>query len=275
MKASLNHTTIKSADGVALAVQQGGKPAGRDILFIHGFNQCYLSWSRQLGDPVLADRFRLTTFDLRGHGASAKPAEGQAYLEDRRWADDVATVIRSAGLRNPVLVGWSYGGRIISDYLRHHGTSGIAGINYVGARVSNNAALFGPGRMHMAGMTSEDLAANITGTRGFLRACFEIQPDEADFETMLAFNMVVPAALRAHMLARAPDDGAVLKTIACSVLVTHGQRDQIILPAMAAFCSTSVSGSKVSLYDGVGHSPFWEDAPRFNHELAEFVAGLG
>jgi non-heme chloroperoxidase len=271
MKAKMDHLSIKSADGVALAAQSWGNPKGREILFIHGFNQCHLSWSRQFGDPALTEHFRLVTFDLRGHGASDKPAARDAYLADERWGDDVAAVIKAADLKNPVLVGWSYGGRIISDYLRSHGTGAIAGINYVGARASSNTALFGPARVHIASMLSDDLATNIAGTRAFLRACFEVQPEEDDFETMLAFNMVVPAALRAHMMARAPDEGAVLKEIACPVLVTHGRCDQIILPAMAEFASTSIKGSKVSLYDGVGHSPFWENTSRFNQELAEFM----
>jgi non-heme chloroperoxidase len=30
-------------------------------------------------------------------------------------------------------------------------------------------------------------------------------------------------------------------------------------------------GAKLSVYDGIGHSPFYEDAPRFNSELAAFV----
>ena len=30
-------------------------------------------------------------------------------------------------------------------------------------------------------------------------------------------------------------------------------------------------GRQLSVYDGVGHSPFYEDAPRFNAELAAFV----
>ena len=29
--------------------------------------------------------------------------------------------------------------------------------------------------------------------------------------------------------------------------------------------------AKLSVYQGVGHSPFFEDAPRFNAELAAFV----
>jgi pimeloyl-ACP methyl ester carboxylesterase len=30
-------------------------------------------------------------------------------------------------------------------------------------------------------------------------------------------------------------------------------------------------GAKLSVYQGIGHSPFFEDAPRFNAELAAFV----
>lgn len=265
-------TTIKSPDGLPIAVQEWGNPRGPEILFIHGFNQCHLSWSRQFNDPALAEKFRMVTFDLRGHGSSGKPVNRESYLADRLWADDLATVIATTGLKRPTLVGWSYGGRIISDYLRKHGTNGVAAINYVGARVaSTNSTLFGPGRVHIAGMTSDDLATNIRSTRAFLRACFEIQPSEEDFETMLAFNMVVPAALRGYVMARDPDDGAVLKTLQMPVLVTQGRKDQVILPAMAEFATASIRQAKISFYDGVGHSPFWEDAPRFNRELAEFV----
>ena len=30
-----------------------------------------------------------------------------------------------------------------------------------------------------------------------------------------------------------------------------------------------------SLYDGIGHAPFWEDTTRFNAELAAFVRAAG
>jgi non-heme chloroperoxidase len=32
-----------------------------------------------------------------------------------------------------------------------------------------------------------------------------------------------------------------------------------------------IPGAKLSVYQGIGHSPFFEDAPRFNAELAAFV----
>jgi pimeloyl-ACP methyl ester carboxylesterase len=32
-----------------------------------------------------------------------------------------------------------------------------------------------------------------------------------------------------------------------------------------------IPAAKLSIYDGIGHSPFYEDAARFNRELAAFV----
>lgn len=37
---------------------------------------------------------------------------------------------------------------------------------------------------------------------------------------------------------------------------------------MSHFTASAPPNAKRSLYDGVGHAPFFEDAPRFNRELA-------
>jgi non-heme chloroperoxidase len=262
---------VTASDGATLAAYEWGNPQGREILFIHGFCQSHLSWLRQVTDPRLASRFRMVSFDLRGHGASAKPMDRESYATDHTWGGDLAAVMAAMRLKRPLLVGWSYAGRVIADYLRTHGTSAIAGVNYVNARCSTDSALFGPGQKHLDGMQSVDLAENIKATRSFLRACFEQQPSTDDFETMLAFNMVVPTLVRVHILGRAPDTTETLSQLKCPVLVTHGRKDPIILAAMAEFIAGTVNGAKLSLYDGAGHSPFWEDAPRFNAELAEFA----
>src|SRR3546814_13873737 len=93
-------------------------------------------------------------------------------LQDgRRWADDVAAVIERLDLKRPVLVGWSFGGRVLCDYVRHHGQDGIAGLVYVGAATNMNPAHAGPGRASIPDMFSDELAPRIDGTRRFLRAC--------------------------------------------------------------------------------------------------------
>ena len=75
--------TVRSADGTDLLVVQEGDPTAPGILMIHGFAQSYLSFRRQFGSD-LTRRFHLVSFDLRGHGGSAKPSDPAAYTDVER-----------------------------------------------------------------------------------------------------------------------------------------------------------------------------------------------
>jgi pimeloyl-ACP methyl ester carboxylesterase len=109
----MKSSTITGGGGARLHVVESGNAEGRSILFIHGFSQCWLAWSRQLSSS-LAERYRLVAMDIRGHGLSDKPRDG--YDDSRLWADDVKAVLESLGLDRPVLSGWSYGPLVILDY---------------------------------------------------------------------------------------------------------------------------------------------------------------
>ena len=87
---------VTAPDGVVLAVQEQGNPRGVPIVFIHGLLGSRLNWDAQLTSADLS-RFRLITYDLRGHGLSGKPSDAAAYREGRRWADDLAAVIAATG----------------------------------------------------------------------------------------------------------------------------------------------------------------------------------
>jgi pimeloyl-ACP methyl ester carboxylesterase len=263
--------TVATPDGLTLAGSLCGNPAGPEILFIHGFSQSQLSWARQLADPELQREFRMAAFDLRGHGASDKPQTLDAYTDDRRWADDVAAVIAAAGMKRPALVGWSYAGRTLTDYVRHRGQEGISGLHFVAANTRDNPAAAGPALAHSHDMMSDDLATNIAGTRAFLRGCFEVQPSPEDFETMLAFNAMVSPAVRRALRSRTHNPGDLVASFRIPVLVTHGDKDRVSLLTRSQFTADTAPGAKLSIYPGVGHAPFWEDAPRFNRELAAFV----
>ena len=264
---------ITAADGVKLAVYDAGNRKGPEVLFIHGFSQCALCWGQQFEDTDLAREFRLTAFDIRGHGASGKPMEAARYAEDRLFAEDIRAVIAAFGLKRPVLVGWSYAGRLIGDYVRAFGTGSIAGINYVAARTNSDPAFSGPGTRFLRDMKSDDVARNAAATRAFLRACFAVQPSSEFFETALAYNMLVPPAIRAAHLARPPNDGAILAKLDVPVLVTHGSEDLLVSRGLGELTASLIPGASLSMYEGIGHSPFVEDWARFNRELAGFAKG--
>ncbi len=265
---------IRSNDGLMLAGYESGNPLGPEILFIHGFSQCSLAWEKQFSSKALAGEFRLVAFDIRGHGASEKPIDATHYSDDSQFSDDVHCVMEAFNLRRPVLVGWSYAGRIVGDYVTAHGTSRIAGINYVCARTKSDAAYNGPSTGLLRDMTSNDLAINIRATRNFIRACFEMQPSPEDFETALAYNMLIPPDIRRAHLSRPASDGSILKKLDVPVLVTQGSEDKLVFKGLGEFTAAVVPGARLSMYQGIGHSPFAEDAPRFNRELAEFVRSI-
>ncbi|MFC0389723.1 alpha/beta fold hydrolase, partial [Muricoccus vinaceus] len=180
----------------------------------------------------------------------------------RVWADDVRGVITELGLQRPVLVGWSYAGRVVGDYLTAHGSAALAGINYVDASSSlGDPAFLGPdvGLLGPQAMLAPGADAFIDGTIRFLRACFATQPDPADFQAMLAFNMLAPLYVRAGLAGRPANYAEVLKALRLPVLVSHGEQDRILATPMARFTAATVPGARLSLYPNSGHAPFWEE----------------
>jgi non-heme chloroperoxidase len=262
--------TVKTPDGLTISAQEWGNPAGPEILFIHGFSQSHLSWMRQV-DSDLAKDFRIVTYDLRGHGNSDKPLDPARYRDSKAWGDEVQAVIDTTGLKRPVLVGWSYAGRVISDYVATHGAGQLAGIDFVDAPIKADPALIGDNLKNLPLMASEDLVTNITATRTFLHGCFSRQPSADDYETMLAFNMMVPPKVRAGLSGRPLDATEMMSRLKLPVLVTHGAEDRNARLGAGQYTASVIPGAKLSVYEGVGHSPFYEDAPRFNAELAAFV----
>jgi non-heme chloroperoxidase len=264
--------SVKTPDGLTIAAQEWGNPNGPEILFIHGFGQSNLSWIRQVNGD-LAKEFRIVTYDLRGHGNSDKPLDKAPYHDNKAWADEVKAVMDAAGLKRPVLVGWSYAGRVISDYVTTHGPDKLAGINFVDASIKFFPEFVGENLKTMPGMASEDLATNIAATRQFVHGCFEKQPTSDDFELMLSFNMMVPPKVRANLGGRALDATEVMSKLKIPVLVTHGDKDRNSKIGTAQYTAKTIPGAKLSVYEGIGHAPFYEDATRFNTELAAFVRG--
>jgi pimeloyl-ACP methyl ester carboxylesterase len=263
--------SVKTPDGLTISAQEWGNPNGPEIVFIHGFSQSHLSWIKQVTNSDLAKEFKMVTYDLRGHGNSDKPFEPEKYKTGKFWADELKAVMEATGLKRPVVVGWSYGGRIMADYLTTYGTANIAGLNYVDAGQKADPSFVGPNLKNQPAMMSDDLNANIAATRAFLHGCFSIQPTQSEYEEMLAFNMMVPPKVRLALGNRPLQVDDMLRGLKVPVLVTHGAEDKNSNLIAAEYTAKMIPGAKLSVYQGVGHSPFFEATPRFNAELAEFV----
>lgn len=267
--------SVKGGDGIELHVREWGHPDGAPIVLIHGWSQSHMSWRRQY-ESELAGEFRLVAPDLRGHGMSEAPLQAESYTDARLWAEDIAAMIDALNLDRPVLVGWSYGGYVVSDYLRAHGQEAVGGLAYVAGGVTLNESAFGnliglPFVHAVEGTAQPDLPTAIDALRAFLRDCAATPIPPDDFERTLAFNAIVPPEVRSALTARTIDSDDVLESMSIPLLAVHGTADRIVLPAMTEHILGSCPTATGSWYEGVGHMPFMEEPGRFNEELAGFV----
>ena len=261
-------------DGVSLAVQDWARPAQgarrQDVLLLHGFSQSHKSWLNQFAGSFGQD-FRLVTFDLRGHGESDKPADASYYQDSQRWADDVHAVIQQTQLVRPVLVAWSYSGRIALDYLSVHGSGALSALAMICATTKTDPTVLGPAASILRLMCDPDPAINVQGTRDLLNACVARPLPAEEFDYMLEFNLAVPPQIRANLRRPPADYAAVLQALRLPTLVLHGALDPINLPAMAQYTKSQIRDAQLIIYDDVAHMPFWESPARFDADVTDFI----
>src|SRR5262249_200893 len=98
-------------EGLKFHYQQSGK--GPHVVLRHGFTGNLAMWLLSGIVPSLANRFRVTTYDLRGHGASDAPPTGYT---SRDMAADLARLADALQLGPALMVGHSFGG-VVATHL--------------------------------------------------------------------------------------------------------------------------------------------------------------
>lgn len=268
---ALRQYTVKAPDGVVLSVQETGNPQGPPVILVHGLLGSHFSWQEQLGAPDLQS-MRLIAFDLRGHGQSGSPEEALPYTDGRRWAEDLRAVIEASGAKRPVLVGWSLGAAVISNYLAAHGDASLGGIVYVGGVVELKEALIVPHPEVYRDMTSADLMTRLDAERVFLRLCFERPPEATTFQRLLANAALASFDMQKSVHRMSVDAASGLRRVRKPMLQIYGERDALVRAGASAQRARELNPSIETLfYAETGHAPFVEQAQRFNKDLAAFV----
>jgi esterase len=109
---------VVDSDGTQLAARETGRARGPTVVFLHGLGAHQAMWDRVAAS--LVGRYRLITYDLRGHGRStqAERYDVQCLL------DDLDRVLATCGTaRGTFLVGHSLGADLV---LIHVGTGSDA-----------------------------------------------------------------------------------------------------------------------------------------------------
>lgn len=277
-------TYVEGHDGVPLAVTVVGPEEGPEILFLHGIGMGADSFNPQL-QSELAHKYRMVAFDLRGHGMSGKPSDPEAYTQREVWAGDVERVIAATGLKRPVIVAWSYGTLVTSDYLLAHGTDGISGlvlVSALGGLVVPVPSDTPPDPEVMAQMAKyyklrasvslADQEQSVDILAPLLYEQTEDGPSKEWRDRARLLGLIVPPYAQAPLRSHPSDNGELVEQLAeTPVLVVHGIKDFAVNPVDAANLKSLLPQTQIVAVDPGGHSPFAERPDLFNQTISAFV----
>jgi pimeloyl-ACP methyl ester carboxylesterase len=267
--------------GHPFVVRTGG--AGPVILLLHGMAGSGETWRRVM--PLLARDFTVVAPDLLGHGASAKPP-GEYSLGTH--ANIVRDLLVALGHEHATVVGHSFGGGVAlqlayqfperCERLVLVGSGGLGrevnpllrvltlpGPEWVlpvlcSPRLRDTGARLASWLAHggmRATPTAEEIwrsyasLADDAGRNAFLRTLRAVVDRD---------GQAVSARDRIHLAAHVP------------TLIAWGRDDAIIPVQHALATHAAIPGSRLELFDGVGHYPHCEAAARFTEVLTHFIA---
>ena len=254
----VNKTT--SADGVELVWTAcgHGEPA---LVFIHGFAGDRHQFANQV--EAFADRHRVITLDLAGHGESGHDRE--------RWgpgafADDVIAVMDAAGVEQAILIGHSMGGVVMLETANRYPdrVKGLVAID----TLQNIEALFPPGILDqlVAGMRD----AFEETMEGFARALM-IEDTDPDLAARLVSEFVGMRPQSAIGILSSLTSIDVLPLFE-NLKVPFYAINSDMQPTNRGALEQRLQRVEVEVLDQVGHFPQLEASDRFNEALGRAIS---
>lgn len=267
---------VAGTSGVSIAAQAWGPADGPAVLLIHGFLGGRFSWAPLINGP-LANKANLVTVELRGHGASDKPAEPSAYADSKVWADDIAAVTSALGLKQFILVAHSYGGVVALDYLRHKGSSAVKGLLLLAAAAEPPGVsqdYVRPDTLPaLQASLSQDLSERVGGIRHFVQAISRSPLPEDLHDALIAQGAISTPFMLAGAFARQPVSNVdVFMKLDMPVIFACGTHENVVTPALVEHVLRAVPRATSCTLDNVGHLPQIEAADQVAELIADLIA---
>jgi non-heme chloroperoxidase len=246
------YITVGSENSAPIKIHYEDHGSGHPIVLIHGYPLNGNSWERQERD-LLANGYRVITYDRRGFGQSSQPTVGYDY---DTFAGDLKALIDHLDLSDLVLVGFSMGTGEVTRYLATYGSERVRKAALFGAippfvlRTDDNPE-------GVDGKVFADIKAVIVNDRyayfeDFLNNFYNVDvlggTRISDRAWQASFNVAAassPFATYVCVDTWLTDFRADLPKIDVPVLVMHGTDDRILpfestaarLPALIADCT--------------------------------------
>lgn len=244
-------------DGVNIHYEVTG--TGPVVLCTHGFSLTGHMWKDTVA--ALCDRFRMVTWDIRGHGWSDSPDDAGAYSKALALAD-MAALLDAVGADRAVLMGHSLGGYLSLSFHVGHAAR-VRGLVLVGT---------GPGYRNPEARAGWNQQAEE-------RARFFESHGLVGYESEALHGNRHRSARGLALAARgilAQHDGLVMEdlpNIRVPTLIVVGADDSPFLGA-ADYMEKRIAGSRKVVIDGAGHTPNIDQPEAFRRAVDSFLGSI-
>ncbi|MGH9183600.1 MAG: alpha/beta fold hydrolase [Acidimicrobiales bacterium] len=269
---------LPSTDGVALAVHDLGGD-GPPLLLAHATGFHGRVWAPLA--EALARRFRMWSFDFRGHGDSSRPTTGDVDFDWRGFGDDVLSVVDGLGLDQPFGLGHSKGASalLLAEQARPATFRALYAYEPIAFPPPRPPL---PDHPLVAGaLRRREVFTSLDDAERHLAA----KPPLADLarEALRAYvdHGLVPTADGSVILkCRAADEAQMyrmglahpaferLGQVRCPVTLARGALSRAVAAELAELQVSRLPAGRLEVLDGLGHLGPLEDPPR----VAEAVA---
>ena len=245
-------------DGVKIYYESEG--SGPGVLLSHGYSATANMWTGQVAD--MKDRYRLISWDMRGHGQSDSPADQAQYSEDAT-VDDMAAILKANGLDRAVVGGLSLGGYMsLAFYVKYPQMVRALMLFDTGPGYRNPQAR--DGWNQTAYRRAERLEE---GGLESLRGGDEVrQSQHRSAEGLAKAARGMLAQFNSNVI-------ECLENIKVPTLVLVGANDKEFLNA-TDYMANKIPGAKKVVIEDAGHAANIHQPAAFNAAMAEFLDSL-
>lgn len=220
---------------------------------------------------LLADRYRLVSYDKRGHGLSDAP-DGDYTIDDE--VDDLAGLLDHLAIGRLALAGISIGGMIGQAFALRSPQRLQALVLCDTAAKVGDAALWNSriAAVRQGGMCS---ISDAVMARWFAEAFRHGQPDDlAGWQTMFE-RMPAEGYARTCAALRDTDLTDAIEGITTPTLVVAGEQDLSTPPDLVRATARKIPGARFEIIAGAGHIPSIEQPRALATLMTRFLQEVG
>jgi non-heme chloroperoxidase len=270
---------VGSENDVAIEIHYEDHGSGQPVVLIHGYPLNGNSWERQERE-LLAQGYRVISYDRRGFGRSSQPTVGYDY---DTFAADLNALLEHLDLNDIVLVGFSMGTGEVTRYLGSYGSARVRKAALLGAippylrKTDDNpegvdGAVFDQIKAAIATdryAWFKDFFDNFYNTDKLMPERISEQAWQASFNVAAGAS---PFASYACVDTWLTDFRGDLPKIEVPVLVIHGTDDRILpFEATAARLPDLIDDVKLVAVEGGPHNIAWTHPDDVNDALLDFI----